>query len=71
MKGNKLAEKFDKPNLNPIFNWHHEPSNWKLKNNQLQIFADAETDFWQKSHYEFQADNERFLYTELTGDFIQ
>ena len=63
-------ETFDKSELDDLFNWHHEPSIWEIKNNQLHIFTDAETDFWQKTHYGFQADNGHFLYTELTGDFI-
>lgn len=63
-------EIFDKSKLDSLFSWYQEPSNWELKNNQLHIFPDAETDFWQKTHYGFQADNGHFLYTELTGDFI-
>ncbi len=66
----QLLYNFNKDNLNPDLSWHHEPSKWQLKNNQLQLFTDAETDFWQKTHYGFQADNGHFLYTEITGDFI-
>ena len=65
-----MTETFDKSELDNKFNWYHEPSNWELKNNQLHIFPDAETDFWQNTHYGFRADNGHFLYTELTGDFI-
>ncbi|MCF6222123.1 MAG: DUF1349 domain-containing protein [Flavobacteriaceae bacterium] len=66
----QLLDKFNGSKLNSDLSWHHEPSNWELKNNQLQLFSDAKTDFWQKTHYGFQADNGHFLYTEITGDFI-
>lgn len=65
-----MIETFEKNKLNDMFNWHHEPSKWELKNNQLYVFSDAETDFWQKTHYGFEADNGHFLYTEFTGDFV-
>lgn len=70
MKESNLFETFEGRKLNKIPTWHHEPSNWELKNNQLQLFTDARTDFWQKTHYGFQADNGHFLHTEMTGDFI-
>ena len=66
----QLLYNFNKNNLNPDLSWHDEPSNWELKNNQLQIFTDASTDFWQRTHYGFQADNGHFLYREVSGDFI-
>ena len=66
----KRSYNFNKNNLNTDLSWHHEPSNWGLKNNQLHVFPDTETDFWQRTHYGFKADNGHFLYTELTGDFV-
>ncbi|MCK5371554.1 MAG: DUF1349 domain-containing protein, partial [Cyclobacteriaceae bacterium] len=62
MEENKLIETFQREQLNEKLNWHNEPSNWYLKDEQLQIFPDASTDFWQKTHYGFQADNGHFLY---------
>ena len=62
--------KFNKNKLNTDLLWHHEPSKWELKNNQLQLFTNSETDFWQRTHYGFQADNGHFLYTKISGDFI-
>ena len=70
MEENKLIETFQREQLNEKLNWHNEPSNWYLKDEQLQIFPDASTDFWQKTHYGFQADNGHFLYSIVNGDFV-
>ena len=66
----KILESFDQQSLNPVFKWHCEPSSWNIENNQLVIATDAETDFWQKTHYGFQADNGHFLFAEMSGDFV-
>ena len=66
----KLLELFNKTSLNPQLKWHCEPSVWKIHDNQLHISPDANTDFWQKTHYGFKADNGHFLYTGWSGDFI-
>lgn len=65
----QFKDNFNKNKLNTVLSWYNEPFKWKLKNKQLQLFTDAETDFWQKTHYGFQADNGHFLYTNITGDF--
>lgn len=65
-----FIEKFIQPSLSPVLKWHCEPSNWNIKNNQLEIETDPETDFWQKTHYGFQVDNGHFLFTEISADFI-
>lgn len=70
MKKMYFIESFDRQELNPQLKWHCEPKNWKIDNNQLQIAADAETDFWQKTHYGFQVDNGHFLFAEVEGDFV-
>ena len=66
----KILESFDQQSFNPILKWHCEPIDWKVQNNSLIIAPNAETDFWQKTHYGFQADNGHFLYAELSGDFV-
>ena len=33
------------------------------------MYPDASTDFWQRTHYGFSADNGHLLYAEVTGDF--
>jgi uncharacterized protein len=50
--------------------WHAEPSRWSVDGERLIIEPDAATDFWQKTHYGFQADNGHFLYVHLTGDVV-
>jgi hypothetical protein len=66
----KLNEPFDSPKLNDRLTWHCEPANWKIENSQLKISPDPDTDFWQRTHYGFQADNGHFLFQECKGDFI-
>jgi len=66
----KLIESFKGQGLNEKLHWHSEPGKWKLQNNRLQITADHKTDFWQRTHYGFQADNGHFLYAEIKEDFV-
>ncbi|KWW22048.1 hypothetical protein AS888_04690 [Peribacillus simplex] len=51
--------------------WHSEPKAWSInaEDSVLVIKTDNQTDFWQKTHYGFQADNGHFLYLEVNGDF--
>jgi uncharacterized protein len=52
--------------------WHCEPRRWSLDpaSRSLRVEPDAATDFWQRTHYGFQADNGHFLHASLSGDFI-
>jgi regulation of enolase protein 1 (concanavalin A-like superfamily) len=34
------------------------------------VQPEANTDFWRKTHYEFEADNGHFLYVEVPADFV-
>jgi hypothetical protein len=65
-----VKENFEKPQLNKKLRWHHEPEIWQIKNNQLIVTSEKETDFWQRTHYGFQADNGHFLFAEVKGDFV-
>ncbi len=65
-----LIEKFNTKLLHKDLKWFCEPSIWSLKEEQLHITPDEATDFWQKTHYGFDADNGHFLYGEVSGDFI-
>ena len=49
--------------------WLNEPRNWKQENDHLSVFADAQTDFWRKTHYGFVRDNGHFYYEKISGDF--
>ena len=51
------------------FAWHCEPEQWTLDEGWLRVQPDASTDFWQRTHYGFQADNGHFFYREVKGDF--
>lgn len=64
-----MIEKFEKSELHKNLTWFCEPSKWSVKEGQLHIIPDEATDFWQRTHYGFQADNGHFLYTEVTSDF--
>jgi regulation of enolase protein 1 (concanavalin A-like superfamily) len=36
----------------------------------LRVEPDGHTDFWQRTHYGFAADNGHFLFAEVTGNFV-
>ena len=57
----QLIETFDKPLFDPQLAWHCEPADWKIEHNNLVVATDAETDFWQRTHYGFQVDSGHFL----------
>ena len=65
----RLLELFDNDTLNPALAWYEAPSNWRLADEQLLVYSDAKTDYWQRTHYGFQVDNGHFLYAEVQGDF--
>ena len=50
-------------------NWHSEPAHWRVTDDRMEVSADAKTDFWQRTHYGFQADNGHFLSAIAEGDF--
>jgi len=65
-----LDENFDHSSFDNRLKWHCEPENWRIENNKLLLLTDANTDFWQKTHYGFLADNGHFLHTDIDGDFV-
>lgn len=67
----QLRNPSDTSQLDPQLRWFCEPSRWCLlpDGQQLRIEPDAGTDFWQKTHYGFEADNGHFLYADVDGDF--
>jgi uncharacterized protein len=38
--------------------------------NRLRIWPDAETDYWQRTHYGFRVDNGHCLYAATEGPFV-
>jgi regulation of enolase protein 1 (concanavalin A-like superfamily) len=66
-----LYEAFDGTKLNKQLEWFNPPRKWTINSSQpsLAIETFAETDFWQKTHYDFEIDNGHFLFTELEDNF--
>lgn len=66
-----LNENFETDNLNDLLKWYNEPKKWWIDktNSELVFETDEKTDFWQKTHYGFQADNGHFLYVETDKNF--
>ena len=65
-----LHERFTAPTLHPSLRWHCEPVRWVSGHGQLRIEPEAGTDFWQRTHYGFEADSGHALLAEITGDFV-
>ncbi|KAB2331419.1 DUF1349 domain-containing protein [Bacillus mesophilum] len=66
-----LYENFNSEQLSKELEWRCEPKNWFLDrdSSQLVLKTDLETDFWQKTHYGFEADNGHFLFTKTSKNF--
>jgi regulation of enolase protein 1 (concanavalin A-like superfamily) len=65
-----LHESFRGPTLDARLRWHCEPPQWSVDAGRLRVEPGAATDFWQRTHYGFSADNGHFLHTEMAGDFV-
>jgi regulation of enolase protein 1 (concanavalin A-like superfamily) len=72
MSDEPFNEAFSGRSLSPRLRWHCEPANWQIDSQAscLRVRTDAATDFWQRTHYGFEADNGHFLFLEATGDFV-
>lgn len=66
-----LHETFSQASLSPGLQWFCEPAGWSIdaESAALTLSPDAETDFWQRTHYGFRADNGHLLYALVEGDF--
>ena len=67
-----FSEQFDEPMLHPRWAWFCEPPGWSIDTAEgcLRLETAAGTDFWQRTHYGFQADDGHFLHTPLAGDWV-
>lgn len=65
-----LYENFSATGIDPQLQWFCEPKSWRvLQDSQgLELQTDPQTDFWQRTHHDFQADNGHFLYVTVAGD---
>jgi hypothetical protein len=63
---------FSAPDAHTSLVWLHEPARWSLVDGEqcLRLEPGAGTDFWQRTHYGFRADNGHFLYADVAGDVI-
>lgn len=50
--------------------WFCEPPHHRVENERLIVEPDAGTDFWQRTHYGFRADNGHFLHRAARGNFV-
>lgn len=50
--------------------WYNEPPAWHKTDGLIQVTTDAKTDFWRRTHYDFNRDNGHFYYKEVAGNFI-
>ena len=67
-----LHEDFRATALDARLGWLNPPKRWRLdaRGSGLVVEPDGQTDFWQRTHYGFSADNGHFLGLELRSDFV-
>jgi regulation of enolase protein 1 (concanavalin A-like superfamily) len=65
----KRKETFTSSGLPSPFYWLNEPSQFHLGDG-LEIVTDAQTDFWQRTHYGFQRDDGHACLVTVPGDFV-
>jgi regulation of enolase protein 1 (concanavalin A-like superfamily) len=72
MTASRLLETFRGPGLDPRLHWLSEPPRWELDpaGGGLRLWPAGRTDFWQRTHYGFEADNGHALLMEAQGDFV-
>lgn len=68
----RLSETFETPTLDARLRWFNEPPRWQIDQAArcLRLETAAGTDFWQRTHYGFEADNGHCLFVEAEGDFV-
>lgn len=66
-----LRDTFRSECISPRLEWFNPPPGWHVgRDGQgLCLETAAQTDFWQRTHYGFQADNGHFLGLKAWGDF--
>jgi regulation of enolase protein 1 (concanavalin A-like superfamily) len=65
-----LHERFASASLDPRLTWSHADGQWSLEDARLVIRPAAGTDYWQKTHYGFAADQGPFLWLPVEADFV-
>ena len=64
-----LDEDFGGEHPDERLHWRYPPGRWLMSDSRLVVWPEAGTDFWQRTHYGFCADNGHFLGMPLDGDF--
>lgn len=64
-----LRDRFQSAVINPRLDWFNPPPKWRTGPDGLRLETAAQSDFWQRTHYGFQADNGHFLGLSARGDF--
>jgi len=66
-----LREAFNREDLDPRLQWLNPPQSWSVDvvESLLVVEPSVGSDFWQRTHYGFRADNGSFLYVSLGYDF--
>lgn len=72
MSDSPLRESFSTPDVSPRLRWNAEPARWGVDPEASLLYVEPApgTDFWQRTHYGFEADNGHFLSLESRGDFV-
>lgn len=65
-------QRFSGPDSITQLSWQNEPARWSLVSGEqsLRIEPEGKTDYWQRTHYGFEADNGHFLCAEVPGDWV-
>jgi len=72
MQRKLIHETFAGPTLHPDLKWLNPPPAWELHPvaPRLVVYPASPTDFWQRTHYGFRADNGHLLYAEVSDDAV-
>lgn len=67
-----LNETFDTESPDPLLSWLNPPRSWRVDASRsvLIVEPDSETDFWQRTHYEFSATNGHLLKKSVSSDVV-
>jgi uncharacterized protein len=67
-----LNEDFDATEFDLRLRWLNEPRHWRVDagSSALVIEPEAGTDFWRKTHYNFEEDTGHLLSAAVSGDFV-
>jgi regulation of enolase protein 1 (concanavalin A-like superfamily) len=64
------VSKTNKSDLNfSRFFWINQPQQYLVESDNITLYTDPGTDFWQRTYYGFRNDNGHAFVTERTGDF--